>query len=182
MNTDFNQVVSVLKKARNHGVAIFLENDSLKLDLGEHKDIDPELLEEIRKYKNEIIDFLRNSVSSGEDFDLSPIPVSTAKDHIPLSYGQKGLWLIDQLNGSTHYHMPMHFRLSGTFSVDALEKSINDVINRHEILRTVIRQDAGGQPFQFVLEKDGWKLDKINDYKGGESGWRHCYYHSVQKS
>ncbi|MBB6503034.1 condensation domain-containing protein, partial [Pedobacter cryoconitis] len=170
MNTDFNQVVSVLKKARKNGVLIFLENDNIKLDLGENTTIDPELLEEIRKYKNEIGDFLRHELSSGEDFDHAPIPVRAEKDHIPLSYGQKGLWLIDQLNGSTHYHMPLHLRLSGKFSVEALESAIAEVIDRHEILRTVIRQDGSGAPFQFILEKGNWSLNQITDYHGGEAG------------
>ncbi|MBB5619456.1 amino acid adenylation domain-containing protein [Pedobacter cryoconitis] len=169
MNTDFNQVVSVLKKARNNGVSVFLENDNLKLDLGEQTQIDPELLAEIKKYKLDIIDFLRNEMSSGDGFDHSPIPIRTEKDDIPLSYGQKGLWMIDQLNGSTHYHMPMYFRLSGKFNVDALELAIKEIVNRHEILRTVIRQNATGQPFQLVLEKNRWSLNKVNDYQGGEA-------------
>ncbi|WP_367866698.1 amino acid adenylation domain-containing protein [Pedobacter sp. WC2423] len=170
MNTDFNQVVNVLKKARNNGVSIFLEHDNLKLDLGEQTQIDPELLAEIKKYKQELIDFLRNELSSGNDFDHLPIPIRGKKDDIPLSYGQKGLWMIDQLNGSTHYHMPMYFRLSGKFNADALELAIREVVNRHEVLRTVIRQNAAGEPLQVVLEKNRWYLNKIADYQGGEAG------------
>ncbi|MBB5644745.1 non-ribosomal peptide synthetase [Pedobacter cryoconitis] len=170
MNTDFNQVVNVLKKARNNGVSIFLEQDNLKLDLGEQTQIDPELLAEIKKYKQELTNFLRNELSSGDDFDHLPIPLRGWKDEIPLSYGQKGLWMIDQLNGSTHYHMPMYFRLSGKFNADALELAIKEVVNRHEILRTVIRQNAAGQPLQVVLEKNRWYLNKITDYQGGEAG------------
>jgi amino acid adenylation domain-containing protein len=170
MNTDFNEVVGVLKKARNNGVSVFLEHDNLKLDLGEQTQIDPELLEEIKKHKQDIIDFLRNDMSSGDDFDHSPIPVRAAQEEIPLSYGQKGLWMIDQLNGSTHYHMPMYFRLSGKFNADALELAIKEVVNRHEILRTVIRQNTAGQPLQVVLEKDRWSLNRIADYQGGDAG------------
>ncbi|KIO77523.1 hypothetical protein TH53_08765 [Pedobacter lusitanus] len=112
--------------------------------------------------------YITQNVSA--DADNVPIPVNLRKEHVPLSYGQEGLWRIDQLNGSTHYHMPMYFRLSGTFSIDALEQSINEVVNRHEILRTVIHQDINGNPFQFVLQKDSWSLDRITDYSGGEAG------------
>ncbi|RAJ29155.1 non-ribosomal peptide synthetase [Pedobacter cryoconitis] len=170
MNTDFNQVVGVLKKARNNGVSIFLEHDNLKLDLGEQTQIDPELLQEIKQYKKELIDFLRHELSLGDDFDHSPIPIRAEKQEIPLSYGQKGLWMIDQLNGSTHYHMPMYFRLSGKFNTDALELALKEVVNRHEILRTVIRQNAAGQPMQCILEKDRWSLNRMAGYQGGEAG------------
>ncbi|MBB6502885.1 non-ribosomal peptide synthetase, partial [Pedobacter cryoconitis] len=104
------------------------------------------------------------------DPDHLPIPVNGSKEQIPLSYGQEGLWRIDQLSGSTQYHMPLYFRLSGVFSVEALEQSINEVINRHEILRTVIHQDGSGQPFQVITAKDNWSLDRITDYQGGEAG------------
>ncbi|MBB5644744.1 non-ribosomal peptide synthetase [Pedobacter cryoconitis] len=100
----------------------------------------------------------------------SAIPVNQQLTAVPLSYGQEGLWRIDQLSGSVQYHMPMYFRLSGTIRTDALEQAINEVVNRHEILRTVIHQDADGQPFQFVLEKDTWSLDRIRHVRGGESG------------
>ncbi|MET4141838.1 amino acid adenylation domain-containing protein [Pedobacter sp. UYP1] len=99
----------------------------------------------------------------------SSIPVKQRNGDVPLSYGQEGLWRIDQLSGSKQYHMPMYFRLSGTINTAALEQAINEVVNRHEILRTVIREDAEGQPFQFVLEKDTWSLDRINHIQGGES-------------
>ncbi|WP_367866697.1 amino acid adenylation domain-containing protein [Pedobacter sp. WC2423] len=100
----------------------------------------------------------------------SAIPVNQGTVNLPLSYGQEGLWRIDQLSGSVQYHMPMYFRLSGTIRTDALEHAINEVVNRHEILRTVIREDADGQPFQLVLEKDTWSLDRIKHVRGGESG------------
>ncbi|MBB5619455.1 surfactin family lipopeptide synthetase A [Pedobacter cryoconitis] len=98
------------------------------------------------------------------------IPVNKKNTAIPLSYGQESLWRIDQLNGSKQYHMPMYFRLSGTIRTDALEHAINEVVNRHEILRTVIHQDADGQPFQFVLERDTWSLNRIKHVRGEESG------------
>jgi len=55
----------------------------------------------------------------------------------PLSLGQERLWFIDQLTpGNSAYNMFTAVRLKGDFNVAALEKSFNEIIRRHEILRT----------------------------------------------
>ncbi|ARU62659.1 hypothetical protein CBW65_18025 [Tumebacillus avium] len=71
---------------------------------------------------------------------------------MPLSFAQQRMWLIDQLDpGSPLYNMPMVMRLTGKLNVQALEKSYNEMIFRHESLRTVFAlQD--GEPMQLIKE------------------------------
>ena len=67
-----------------------------------------------------------------------------------LSFAQERLWFIDRLmGGSTFYNMPIAVRLLGPLDVQALERSLNEVIRRHESLRTVFR-DEEGKPVQAV--------------------------------
>ena len=55
----------------------------------------------------------------------------------PLSSAQERLWFLDQFNpGSTVYNERRAIRLRGTLSVDALEGALNDLVGRHESLRT----------------------------------------------
>ncbi|MEU5902450.1 condensation domain-containing protein [Streptomyces venezuelae] len=71
---------------------------------------------------------------------------------IPLSLGQLGLWFIHQMNpGSSVYTMQLASRLTGQLDRTALEEALRDVVQRHESLRTVIR-DGGGVPHQVVLD------------------------------
>ncbi|MBB6109955.1 amino acid adenylation domain-containing protein, partial [Mucilaginibacter lappiensis] len=84
--------------------------------------------------------------------------VEDRPSQIPLSYAQERLWFIDQLRGSTHYHMPSVFRLLGPLDVHLLELSFRDVVNRHESLRTVFKE-VNGIPYQEILERNGWTLD-----------------------
>jgi amino acid adenylation domain-containing protein/non-ribosomal peptide synthase protein (TIGR01720 family) len=56
---------------------------------------------------------------------------------LPLSYAQSRLWFIDQFEGtSAEYNMPQALRLSGELDRQALERTINTIVERHESLRT----------------------------------------------
>ncbi|HTI08721.1 MAG TPA: amino acid adenylation domain-containing protein, partial [Puia sp.] len=77
---------------------------------------------------------------------------------IPLSFSQERLWFIDQLEGSVAYHIPQVLRLKGGLDVEALEYALRSLVNRHEVLRTVIRAEEG-RAYQEVLPPDRWRLD-----------------------
>src|SRR5581483_7250274 len=65
------------------------------------------------------------------------IPRRTTNDNIPLSFAQERLWFLDQLEpGSPVYNLCQGVRLRGTLDVNALEKALNEIVRRHEILRT----------------------------------------------
>lgn len=55
----------------------------------------------------------------------------------PASFAQQRLWLLNQFEPlSPLYNMPNHLRLSGRLDFSALERALNEIISRHEILRT----------------------------------------------
>ncbi|MFX0575930.1 amino acid adenylation domain-containing protein [Nocardia nepalensis] len=70
---------------------------------------------------------------------------------IPLSYAQQRMWFLNRLEpDSAAYSIPIVLRLSGQLDLDALRAAIEDVLNRHEVLRTVYPY-AEGEPSQVVL-------------------------------
>ncbi|MEM9820490.1 MAG: amino acid adenylation domain-containing protein, partial [Bacteroidota bacterium] len=77
--------------------------------------------------------------------------------HIPLSFAQQQIWIIDQLEGSRHYHMPSRFRLEGQIDATILETALRDIVDRHEVLRTVFRTNED-QVYQLVLSAHQWQL------------------------
>ncbi|MCB0726366.1 MAG: amino acid adenylation domain-containing protein, partial [Ignavibacteriae bacterium] len=98
---------------------------------------------------------------------LPSIEVQIRPELIPLSFSQERLWFIDRLVGSIQYHLPAVLRLKGQLNVEALEKALQSIINRHEVIRTVI-QDVNGKGYQKIKDKDTWKLQITDDskYKG----------------
>ncbi|MEV3860557.1 amino acid adenylation domain-containing protein [Streptomyces sp. NPDC050095] len=71
---------------------------------------------------------------------------------IPLSFAQRRMWLLQQLEEAAEtYNMSAAFRLTGSLDIKALEAALGDVIERHEILRTVYLTDADSEPYQKIL-------------------------------
>jgi amino acid adenylation domain-containing protein len=70
----------------------------------------------------------------------------------PLSYQQEQLWVLDRFNpGNAFYNIPITWRLKGDLNVPRLEKSLQEVVRRHEILRTCIVMEHE-EPRQKVVE------------------------------
>jgi amino acid adenylation domain-containing protein len=69
----------------------------------------------------------------------------------PLSFSQQRMWFLDQLEpGGSTYNLRVLLRLSGPLDRQALARSFQEVVRRHEVLRTAFREEAG-VPVQAVL-------------------------------
>jgi len=82
---------------------------------------------------------------------LPPLVPIERKEPLPLSFAQQRLWFLDQLlPGLALYNIPLALRLKGPLDTQALEKSLNALIERHESLRTVF-PSLEGEAHQEIL-------------------------------
>ncbi|HEX8696900.1 MAG TPA: amino acid adenylation domain-containing protein, partial [Longimicrobium sp.] len=93
--------------------------------------------------------------------DLPALPAVVPADRtgaLPLSFAQERLWFIDRLEpGSAVYNIPMAWRLGGALDGAALERSLSEIVRRHESLRTVFAE-VDGSPVQVIVPFGGFSL------------------------
>ncbi|MFI9210936.1 amino acid adenylation domain-containing protein [Streptomyces sp. NPDC053253] len=76
---------------------------------------------------------------------------------VPLSFAQRRLWFLDQLEpGSAEYVIPFGFEVDGVLDLAALETAFSGLVARHEVLRTRFVTGEGGEPVQVVDE--AWRV------------------------
>jgi amino acid adenylation domain-containing protein/non-ribosomal peptide synthase protein (TIGR01720 family) len=88
-----------------------------------------------------------------EGIEISPTETITPRktqDNLPLSYAQQRLWFLQQLEpDNPFYNIPSALRLRGSLNIPILESCFNQIIQRHEILRTKF-SSIDGQPIQII--------------------------------
>jgi acyl carrier protein len=88
---------------------------------------------------------------TGAELALPPLERIAREQHPPLSFAQQRLWFHDQLTpgGNTANNIQIAVRLHGQLDVGALESALNEVVRRHESLRTNFAV-VGWQPVQVI--------------------------------
>jgi amino acid adenylation domain-containing protein len=93
-----------------------------------------------------------------------PLVPQPRPEQLPLSFAQERLWFLDQLMpDSPFYNSPLALRLRGTLHQEALQRSLNELVNRHETLRTVfVTQDGRASTRILPVPDLGIPIELIN--------------------
>jgi amino acid adenylation domain-containing protein len=102
------------------------------------------------------------AMSCEQSIQSLPILPIFRSTHIPLSFAQQRLWFLDQLHSSSaFYNVPIALRFCGQLNITALETSLNEIVRRHEVLRTNFTP-CEGQPVQIVSPTLNLSLQQID--------------------
>ena len=89
----------------------------------------------------------------------------------PLSFAQQRLWLFDQLEPNSHaYNISLAIRFSGPLDISALDESLNEIVRRHESLRTTFTI-VNGEPMQVIAANLRLYLSTLNLSSFPRSEW-----------
>ena len=122
-------------------VKLWLEGDRLCCDAPEEV-LTSSLSSQLAQRKPEIIAFL-NQVDLGAKSRQIITPIART-ENIPLSFAQQRLWFLDQMEPENpFYNLAAILRLKGSLDLAALEQSFNEIVRRHESLRTTFKTTDG---------------------------------------
>jgi amino acid adenylation domain-containing protein len=106
--------------------------------------------------------YIARALPTEDRTEALSIRLASRDGQLLLSLTQQRLWFIDQLDpGSTAYNLFSAVRLTGPLNAPALERSINEIIRRHEVLRTVFKT-VDGEPLQIILPSMTIKVPNID--------------------
>jgi amino acid adenylation domain-containing protein len=131
-------------------VKLWVEGDCLRCNAPDEV-LTPSLSAQLCDRKTEIIAFLNQAHSALHS--LSPTlaiqPISR-QGNLPLSFAQQRLWFLAQLEqNNPFYNIPVAVRLQGQLNLATLEQTFNEILSRHETLRTNF-QTVEGQPVAVI--------------------------------
>jgi hypothetical protein len=116
------------------------------------QDMNRESIEAIHNLSSQKREQLRKLLRS-RGIDLLTLPVLRRPADlavIPASFAQQRMWFLDQLDaGNPAYNVPVTVRLIGRLDVDVLTRALNEVLRRHDVLRTTFAV-ADGMPVQVI--------------------------------
>ncbi|MBP7653807.1 amino acid adenylation domain-containing protein, partial [Candidatus Dependentiae bacterium] len=135
------QVVSRIQKSINAGIGI----------------------KEIFQYPT--IKELANCISNSKKIELFDIKKVEENEYYELSNAQRRLWVLSQFEEQKNaYNMPAVLEIEGNLNIECFRNSIFEVIDRHEILRTIFVM-INGEPKQKIIETDKLKIENYFEYE-----------------
>ena len=130
-------------------------------------------LDQLSPQKRALLELLlreRGAARAGDSSSSPPIPRRQANQPAPLSFAQQRLWFLNHWEpGAPVYNVCIAACVRGPLNIPVLERSLNAVVQRHEILRTTFSL-SDGQPVQVVKPAAALKPEFIDLSAAPESG------------
>ncbi len=96
------------------------------------------------------------------DLKVKSIPKRKVFSPVPLSFSQKRLWVLDRLvPGNPVYNFPAALQIKGALDLPVFERAINELIRRHETLRTTFKME-NEEPVQVIHPEVYCKIEIID--------------------
>ncbi|MEM7187702.1 MAG: LLM class flavin-dependent oxidoreductase [Bacteroidota bacterium] len=161
------EIPHLLRTIREQGIDLRWVGDSLEL-VSEQDTIDPEVVTLIKEHKPAIIAYLKSITSES---DIQVIPMAAVQERYSVTATQFRFWILCQLEEiNVAYNMPLVVKIEGNLEVDVLERSLEMLMERHELLRSQFIQEKNGVLNQWVLNlKDlDFQLHRLKVTRSGE--------------
>ncbi|MCC9018865.1 non-ribosomal peptide synthetase [Flavobacterium lipolyticum] len=135
-------IKKLLHTLQSLNIRLRVENGDLKINAPKGT-LTPEIIEEIKAHKNELITLLSSSES---------IPKTAVKESYALTSSQHRLWTLSQFEtGNSAYNLFNAFEFKGELKLEKLAEAFQILVRRHESLRTIFKEDEQGNLGQYIV-------------------------------
>ena len=119
-------------------------------------------IEDLSPQQRDLLVLLLGRKKQEDTFQAQITPLSRTSDTFPLSFAQQRLWFLSQFQQDiAAYNVAGGVRMEGPLSVAALERALDEIVRRHESLRTTFRQ-VEGEPVQVITSPQAFHLQEID--------------------
>jgi hypothetical protein len=149
----------LLKELKEKNVVIALDGSDLKVRFNGR--LADGLLKRIKEHKSRLIEYLQEQNRPAGKPVIEPAPLQNG---YPLSSSQLRFWMLSQFEeGNIAFNLQSTHVFEGKLNCEALEEAFRSLVSRHEILRTVFREDERGVR-QYILpyEATGFKVQYMD--------------------
>ncbi|MBX3253272.1 MAG: amino acid adenylation domain-containing protein [Chitinophagaceae bacterium] len=130
-------------------IRIQIQEEELRI-IGSKQNITSSIIEKIKLNKSLLIDYFHsNKITNNLRFRIPSADISSS---YPLSSSQQRLWTLSQFRDvNVIYNVPNAFLFEGNLDLIAYEYSYRRILERHEILRTIFKEDERGNVRQIII-------------------------------
>ncbi|PTX61372.1 amino acid adenylation domain-containing protein [Kordia periserrulae] len=119
-----------------------------ELEVSFEGELDAELIQKIRLHKQDLINLLQKHNIEDVQNELKAVEM---QESYPLSNAQKRLWTVCQIDDNSRAYNIPNTEFLQNVDIEIFNKSVASVIERHESLRTVFKEDESGEIRQWIL-------------------------------
>jgi amino acid adenylation domain-containing protein len=155
-------VQAILARLKSLDIRLALDGERLNVNAPKGA-LTPELRAELSVHKEEIKAHLRSAIGASlEESGSSPITPVPRTPLMPVSHTQQRLWFLKQMDPqNSAYNIPASMWMRGRIDIPALERTLNDLIARHESLRTRF-VEVDGSPHTVIEAVSRLQIERID--------------------
>ncbi|HEC74449.1 MAG TPA: amino acid adenylation domain-containing protein, partial [Methylophaga aminisulfidivorans] len=154
-------IESIIHQALATDVALYVKDNKLAYTASK-AGVPEELKTKIKENKEEIIQYLLKSVSQSDEAKEWQMQTYKGTEPFPVSYQQQQVWFAQELTPGSQFNLSSAFNFTGEINLSCLKQALIHVIERHDVLRTVYKNDAKGGVSAQLLASEHFNVAEIS--------------------
>ena len=152
---------NIINICLEQGIFLSVDNGNLQVDTNKES-LSQDTLALLKSHKQELVNYIEAFQAQQAAISRQQLKKATHDGPTPLSFAQQRLWIVDRMEqGAAQSNVSAPFVLEGKLNKQAMQKAIDTIVARHEVLRSVYREQ-NDECYQQVLEQFDVTIPEID--------------------